>query len=59
MKFLIENQQYQPIIGYTHCVSCPFFGQMNGTCGNIACQYYDCFEFKLIQSTLISTIFKL
>jgi hypothetical protein len=58
MKFLIENQQYQLIRGYTHCVSCPF-DQITGQCGNVAGQYYDCFAFKLIQSTLISTIFKL
>jgi hypothetical protein len=58
MKFLIENQQYQPIRGYTHCVSCPF-NQTIGKCGNIACQYYDCFKFALRQSTLISAIFKL
>lgn len=57
MKFLIENQQYQLIRGYTYCVSCPF-NQIKGKCG-IACQYYDCFRFGLIQSTLISTIFKL
>lgn len=59
MKFLIENQQYQLIRGYTHCVSCPFDNQINGSCDNIAGQYYDCFTFKLIQSTLISAIFKL
>ena len=58
MKFLIENQQYQLITGYGHCTSCPF-ERINGTCGNIGGQYYDCFRFKLIQSTLISTIFKL
>lgn len=58
MKFLIENQQYQPTRGYNHCRSCPF-DLINGTCGNVAGQYYDCFTSKLIQSTLISTIFKL
>lgn len=58
MKFLIENQQYQLITGYAYCISCPF-DKINGLCGNINCQYYDCFRFKLIQSTLISTIFKL
>lgn len=56
MKLLIENQQYQPITGYTHCTSCPF-DLINGTCGNMKCQYYDCFEFDLRQSTSISTIF--
>lgn len=58
MKFLIENQQYQLITGYTLCTSCPF-DRINGICGNSGCQYYDCFNFKLIQSTPISMIFKL
>ena len=58
MKLLIENQQYQLITGYGHCISYPF-GRTDGICGNIGGQYYDCFEFKLIQSTPMSTIFKL
>jgi hypothetical protein len=60
MKFLIKNRQYQPVTGYSHCIECPFNGIDRGVlCGNIGCQYYDCFNFELIQSTSISMIFKL
>lgn len=60
MKFLMENQQYQAIAGYGHCIACPFNRICSGaSCGNIGGQYYDCFKFELIRSTSISMIFKL